>query len=61
MGRWFGKGGLYRSIGKSSTISVYKFEPSYVAIRKHGGGGGHQPPGAPMVPTPMQYREIIEG
>ena len=30
VGRWFGKGGLYRSIGKSSMISVYKIESSYV-------------------------------
>ena len=38
VGRWFGKGGLYRSIGKGSMISVYKIEPSYVTIRKHRGG-----------------------
>ena len=39
VGRWFGKGELYRSIGKGSMISVYKIEPSYVTIRKH---RGHQ-------------------
>ena len=50
VGRWFGKGGLYRSIGKGSMISVYKIEPSYVTIRKHRGAPA---PGAPMVPTPM--------
>ena len=56
VGRWFGKGELYRSvaIGKGSMISVYKIESSYVTIRKHRGGGGGAPaPGAPMVPTPM--------
>ena len=47
VGRWFGKGGLYRSIGKGSMISVYKIESSYVTIRKHRGAP------APMVPTPM--------
>ena len=40
VGRWFGKGELYRSIGKGSMISVYKIEPSYVTIRKY---RGHQP------------------
>ena len=50
VGRWFGKGGLYRSIGKGSMISVYKIESSYVTIRKHRGAPA---PGAPMVPTPM--------
>ena len=51
VGRWFGKGGLYRSIvkGSMSMISVYKIEPSYVTIRKHRGAPA---PGAPMVPTP---------
>ena len=29
VGRWFGKGGLYRSIGKGSMISVYKIESRY--------------------------------
>ena len=51
VGRWFGKGGLYRFVGKGSMISVYKIEPSYVTIRKHRGAPA---PGAPMVPTPMQ-------
>ena len=50
VGRWFGKGGLYRSIGKGSMISMYKIEPSYVTIRKYRGAPA---PGAPMVPTPM--------
>ena len=50
VGRWFGKEGLYRSIGKGSMISVYKIEPSYVTIRKHRGAPA---PRAPMVPTPM--------
>ena len=50
VGRWFGKGGLYRSIGKGSMISVYKLEPSHVTIRKHRGAPA---PIAPMVPTPM--------
>ena len=49
--RWFGKGGLYRSIGKDSMISVHKMESSYVTIRKHRGAPA---PGAPMVPTPMK-------
>ena len=45
VGRWFGEGGFYRSIGKGSMISVYKIEPSYtVTIRKH---RGHQPPEPP--------------
>ena len=44
VGRWFGKGGLYRSIGKGSMISVYKIESSYVTIRKHRGAPA---PGAP--------------
>jgi hypothetical protein len=52
VGRWFGKGGLYRSIGKGNMISVYKIEPSYVSIRKHRGAPA---PGAPMVPTPMDH------
>ena len=47
VGRWFGEGGLYKSIGKGSMISVYKIESSYVTIRKHGGGGGHQLPEPP--------------
>ena len=46
----YSKGGLYRSIGKGSMISVYKTESSYVTIRKHRGAPA---PGAPMVPTPM--------
>ena len=52
VGRWFGKGELYRSRGQGSMISVYKIEPSYVTIRKYRGAPA---PGAPMVPTPM-YR-----
>ena len=56
VGRWFGKGGLYRSIGKGSMISVYKIESSYVTIRKHRGGTS---PGAPMVPTPMYVPEFM--
>ena len=44
VGRWFGKGGLYRSIGKGSMISVYKIQSSYIIIRKH---RGHQPPEPP--------------
>ena len=55
VGRWFGKGGLYRSIGKGSMISVYKIEPSYVTIRKHRGAPA---PGAPMVPTPMVHKHV---
>jgi hypothetical protein len=42
IGRWFDKGGLYRSISKGSMISVYKIQPSYIiiiTIRKHRGGG----------------------
>ena len=35
VGRWFGKGGLYKSIGKGCVISVYKIESSYVIIRGH--------------------------
>ena len=54
VGRWFGKGGLYRSIGKGSMISVYKIEPRYVTIRKHRGAPA---PGAPMVPTPMKWSD----
>ena len=50
VGRRFGKGGLYRSIGKGSMISVYKSEPSYVTIRKYRGAPA---PRAPMVPMPM--------
>ena len=50
VGRWFGKGRLYGSIGKGSMISVYKIEPSYVTIRKHRGALA---PGAPLVPMPM--------
>ena len=55
VGRWFGKGGLYRSIGKGNMISVYKIEPSYVLnYQKTWGGGGTSPwPEPPMVPTPM--------
>ena len=56
VGRWFGKGGLYRSIGKGSMISVYKIEPSYVTIRKHRGAPA---PGAPMVPMPMREQSGI--
>ena len=51
VGRWFGKGGLYRYIGKGSMINVYKIELSYVTIGKHRGAPA---PGAPMVPTPMK-------
>ena len=50
IGRWFGKGGLYRSIGKGSMISVYKIESSYVTLRKY---RGTPAPGASMVPTLM--------
>ena len=50
VGRWFGKGGLYRSIGKGSMIRVYKIEPIYVTSRKHKGALA---PRAPIVPTPM--------
>ena len=57
VGRWFGKGGLYRSIGKGSMISVYKIESSSVTIRKHRGAPA---PGAPMVPTPMVCTCIIQ-
>jgi hypothetical protein len=53
VGRWFDKGGLYRSISKGSVISVHK---SYITIQKH---RGHQP-GAPMVPTPMHIH-VIQG
>ena len=57
VGRWFGKGGLYRFIGKDSMISVYKIESSYITIRKHRGAPA---PGAPMVPMPMP-RYLVEG
>ena len=45
VGRWFSKGGLYRSIGKGSMISVYKIQSSYIIIQKHRGAPA---PGAPM-------------
>jgi hypothetical protein len=51
VGRWFDKGGLYRSIGKGSKISMYKIQPSYITIKRHTRGA--PAPGAPMVPMPM--------
>ena len=54
VGRWFGKGGLYGSIGKGSMISVYKIQSSYIIIQKHRGAPA---PGAPMVPTPMPDKQ----
>ena len=50
VGRRFGKGALYRSIGKGSMIIVYKIEPSYVTIRKYRGAPA---PRTPIVPTPI--------
>ena len=41
VGRWFGKRGLYRSIGKDSMISVYKIEP--IAMKLSENIGGYQP------------------
>jgi hypothetical protein len=53
VGRCFDKGGLYGSVGKGSMISVCKIQPGYITIKKHRGAPA---PGAPMVPTPMDYQ-----